>query len=92
MRPSSASGSAGSTGVVAIRPKVFAALIDFGFSVRGLDRIWAQTMTVNQRSRRVMEACGMTQVRTFRMDWPEVIDGTEYGDVECEIRRSPPVA
>ncbi len=63
------------------------AVIEFGFDRLGLDRIWAQTMTVNDRSRRVMEACGMTFVRTFHLDWPETIAGTEHGDVEYEIRR-----
>ena len=61
------------------------ALIDLGFAERGLDRIWAQTMTVNVQSRRVMEACGMTYVRTFHMEWAETIEGTEQGDVEYEI-------
>jgi RimJ/RimL family protein N-acetyltransferase len=63
------------------------ALIDYGFREQKLDRIWAQTMTVNVNSRRVMEACGMRHVRTFHFDWGEVIDGSEEGDVEYELLR-----
>ncbi len=63
------------------------AVIDFGFERWGLRRIWAQTMTVNTPSRRVMEACGLRYVRTFHLDWPDPIEGTEQGDVEYEILR-----
>ncbi len=49
------------------------------------DRIWAQTMTVNAPSRRVMEKLGMVFVRTFFGDWGEVIPGSELGDVEYEL-------
>lgn len=45
------------------------------------------SMTVNTASRRVMEKCGMTLVRIFSMDWPEVIEGSEHGDVEYAIAR-----
>ena len=59
------------------------------FADAGVDRVWAQTMTVNTASRRVMERCGLTFVRTFFETWPgEPIDGSEHGDVEYEIRRS----
>lgn len=64
------------------------ALIEYGFATQGLNRIWAQTMTVNARSRRVMESCGMTYVRTFHIDGLEVIEGSERGDVEYEIVRT----
>jgi RimJ/RimL family protein N-acetyltransferase len=64
------------------------ALIDAAFSSHGTDRITAQTMTVNTRSRRVMERCGLHYVRTFFLDWPEPIEGTEEGDVEYELLKS----
>jgi len=60
-------------------------LIERGFTNQRLHRIWGQTMTVNTASRRVMEAVGMQYVRTFHIDWPEVIEGSEQGDVEYEI-------
>jgi RimJ/RimL family protein N-acetyltransferase len=63
------------------------ALIRHGFTRLGLTRIVANTMTVNTASRRVMEKCGMTYLRTYHMPWPETIDGTELGDVEYELTR-----
>ncbi len=64
------------------------AMLTLAFVELGASRVWGQTMTVNAASRRVMERCGLQYVRTFRLDWPEVIEGTEHGDVEYEIRRS----
>lgn len=64
------------------------AIIDHGFGDLGLERIWAQTMTVNNRSRRVMERCGLRYVRTFHLEWDEPIEGTELGDVEYELLRA----
>jgi RimJ/RimL family protein N-acetyltransferase len=45
-------------------------------------------MTVNARSRRVMERCGLRYVRTFHLEWPEPIEGTEEGDVEYELTKA----
>jgi RimJ/RimL family protein N-acetyltransferase len=61
------------------------ALVAKGFTELDSHRIWAQTMTVNTASRRVLERCGLRYVRTFHLDWPEPIEGTELGDVEYEI-------
>jgi len=63
------------------------ALIDHAFEHLGARRVWAETMTVNTASRRVMEKAGMRLVRTFHADWPVRIDGDELGDVEYEITR-----
>ena len=60
-------------------------LIAYAFDVLGVQRVWAQTMAVNTRSRQVMERCGMTYVRTFHLEWDEPIEGTELGDVEYEV-------
>ncbi|MEV4223122.1 GNAT family N-acetyltransferase [Nonomuraea sp. NPDC049725] len=62
------------------------ALIDRAFSL-GARRVYAETMTVNRGSRRVMEKCGLRFVRTFFQDWPDVIDGSDQGEVEYEITR-----
>jgi RimJ/RimL family protein N-acetyltransferase len=64
------------------------ALIDAAFTAVDTRRVWAQTMTVNLASRAVMERCGMRFVRTFHLEWPEPIEGTEHGDVEYELTRS----
>lgn len=61
------------------------ALIDLAFRSRGARRVFAQTMAVNVRSRRVMERCGMRFVRTFHLQWDDPIPGTEEGEVEYEI-------
>jgi SAM-dependent methyltransferase len=42
---------------------------------------------VNERSRRVMERCGLRYVRTFHLAWDDPIEGTEHGEVEYELRR-----
>jgi RimJ/RimL family protein N-acetyltransferase len=65
------------------------AVIRTAFADASVDRVWAQTMTVNAASRRVMERCGLTFVRTFFDEWPGgPINGSEHGDVEYELRRS----
>jgi RimJ/RimL family protein N-acetyltransferase len=63
------------------------ALIGAAFEVLGAERVWAETMAVNTRSRAVMERCGMRYVRTFHLEWDEPIEGTEEGDVEYEVLR-----
>jgi RimJ/RimL family protein N-acetyltransferase len=61
------------------------ALIALAFTELGARRVWAHTMTVNSASRRVLERCGLRYVRTFHLEWPEPIEGTELGDVEYEL-------
>jgi RimJ/RimL family protein N-acetyltransferase len=63
------------------------AMLDAAFEHLDARRVWAQTMTVNTASRAVMERCGMRYVRTFHLEWPEPIEGTEHGDVEYELTR-----
>lgn len=64
------------------------ALLATAFTQLATERVWAQTMAVNTASRRVMEHCGMHYVRTFHLDWPERIEGTELGDVEYELTKA----
>ena len=64
------------------------ALIRKGFTELGVQRVTANTMTVNARSRRVMEKAGLRYVRTFFEEWPETIEGSELGDVEYALTRS----
>lgn len=63
------------------------AFIDKAFAELGARRVFAQTMSVNHGSRRVMEKCGLRFVRTFFQDWPDVIDGSDQGEVEYELLR-----
>lgn len=64
------------------------ALIDKGFGEFGAQRVVAQTMVVNVASRRVIEKVGLRPVRTFFMEWPHYIEGSEHGDIEYAITRS----
>jgi RimJ/RimL family protein N-acetyltransferase len=64
------------------------ALIDKGFTQFGVERVTANTMTVNRASRRVMEKSGLSFLRNYTGDWPEVIPGSEHGEVEYELTRA----
>lgn len=64
------------------------ALIHKGFTDLGVDRVTANTMAVNTRSRRVLEKVGLSFVRNFTGDWPEAIEGSEHGDVEYHLTRA----
>jgi RimJ/RimL family protein N-acetyltransferase len=63
------------------------ALIDRGFTDLGVERVFAHTMTVNAASRRVLEKCGLTLVRTFSYEWPFEIEGAEHGEVEYALTK-----
>lgn len=64
------------------------ALIDKGFTELGVQRVTANTMTVNTASRRVMAKVGLSFARSFTGDWPEPIPGSEHGEVEYELTRA----
>lgn len=63
-------------------------MIRKGFTDLGVERVTANTMAVNVGSRRVMEKAGLTFLRSFTGDWPEVIEGSEHGEVEYELTRT----
>jgi RimJ/RimL family protein N-acetyltransferase len=62
-------------------------LINMGFTELGIERVFGHTMTVNAASRRVMEKCGLTLVRTTLYEGPEVIEGSEHGEVEYAVTK-----
>jgi len=64
------------------------ALIRKGFTELGVQRVVASTMTVNLASRRVMEKAGLQFVRVFHQEWPDTIEGEEFGDVEYALERT----
>ncbi|MFJ9769690.1 GNAT family N-acetyltransferase [Kitasatospora sp. NPDC101157] len=64
------------------------ALIDKGFTDLGVERVTANTMAVNSRSRRVMEKSGLSFLRNFTGDWPDAIPGSEHGEVEYQLTRA----
>jgi RimJ/RimL family protein N-acetyltransferase len=63
------------------------ALLQHGFAELGLQRIFAETMAVNERSRATMRRVGLRYVRTFHLDYPDPIPGAELGEVEYAITR-----
>lgn len=63
------------------------ALVDRAFADLGARRVFATTMAVNLASRRVMEKAGLSFVRAFTQDWPDVVEGAEFGDVEYALTR-----
>ncbi len=65
------------------------ALIRKGFTELGVERVVADTMTVNAASRRVMEKAGLMYVRTFHQEWPGGdVEGSEHGDVEYALTKA----
>ncbi|HEX9064300.1 MAG TPA: GNAT family N-acetyltransferase [Streptosporangiaceae bacterium] len=63
------------------------ALIGKAFTEHDIDRIVAETLAVNLPSRRVLDKCGLTHVRTFDRPLPYPIEGSEHGVVEYELTR-----
>ncbi|MEV0806943.1 GNAT family N-acetyltransferase [Micromonospora sp. NPDC050200] len=70
------------------------ALLRHAFDTVGVRRVWAETMTVNTRSRQVLAKAGLRYVRTFHLHFDDPVPGTEHGEVEYELLRSewPPSA
>jgi len=62
-------------------------LVRYAFDDLALDRIIAQTMTINARSRAAIERIGLTYVRTFRTSMTGPVEGVHEGEVEYEITR-----
>jgi RimJ/RimL family protein N-acetyltransferase len=62
-------------------------LVRYGFDDVGLDRIIAQTLSVNINSRAVMERVGFNYMRTFPTSVTARVDGLEHGEVEYEMTR-----
>jgi RimJ/RimL family protein N-acetyltransferase len=63
------------------------ALISMGFTGLGVERVFAHTMTVNTASRRVLEKCGLTLVRTTPYESGDAIEGAERGEVEYALTK-----
>jgi RimJ/RimL family protein N-acetyltransferase len=64
------------------------ALIHKGFTELGVERVVAETLTVNAGSRRVLEKAGLTLVRTFHRDGLDAVEGSEHGVVEYALIRA----
>jgi RimJ/RimL family protein N-acetyltransferase len=62
-----------------------ARLLQHGFETVRLQRIWAETMAVNARSRAVLQRLGLRHVRTEVRRWDEPLPGAELGEVVYEL-------
>lgn len=60
------------------------ALVEYGFTERGLRRIFAETMAVNDRSRRIMEKLGMRLAYLYHPPYAP-IEGSEHGEVRYTL-------
>ncbi len=65
-------------------------LIRYGFSEVGLNRIFAQTLSVNVASRATMQSAGLRFARAFMSGerYPDPLPGEEDGEVEYDLTRS----
>jgi RimJ/RimL family protein N-acetyltransferase len=63
------------------------ALIDHGFTRCGLTRIFADTMAVNSRSRRVMDKVGLRYAYTYVPPFAP-IEGSEHGEVRYVLEHA----
>ena len=63
------------------------ALLTHAFESLGAQRVWAETMAVNTRSRAVMERLGMRHTGTEVRHWEDPIPGWEQGEVVYELSR-----
>ncbi|MEI8406212.1 MULTISPECIES: GNAT family N-acetyltransferase [unclassified Kribbella] len=63
------------------------ALTDKAFGELGMQRVVADTMAVNHRSRAVMRRSGLRFVRIFHQHFDDPLPGTEFGEVEYAVDR-----
>jgi RimJ/RimL family protein N-acetyltransferase len=63
------------------------ALIEAAFDFLGFDRVRAETMAVNQASRRVLEKAGLRYTETVFPTRAPPIPGAELGEVVYELRK-----
>ena len=63
------------------------ALIAKAFSELGMERVVADTMAVNHRSRAVMRRSGLRFARLYHEHFEDPLPGTEFGEVEYAIDR-----
>jgi len=64
------------------------ALLAHAFGTVGLERVWAETMAVNARSRHVMSKLGLEHIRTYVGEFDDPLPGTDEGEVVYEISRA----
>lgn len=63
------------------------ALIEKAFTELGMERVVADTMAVNHRSRAVMRRSGLRFARLYHEHFDDPLPGTEFGEVEYALDR-----
>jgi RimJ/RimL family protein N-acetyltransferase len=63
------------------------ALIEKAFTELGMERVVADTMAVNHRSRAVMRRSGLRFARVYHEYFEDPLPGTEFGEVEYALDR-----
>jgi RimJ/RimL family protein N-acetyltransferase len=63
------------------------ALVDRAFTDHDIERVVAETMAANLGSRRVLEKCGLTHIRTYIDDDFPALDGADPEIVEYQLTR-----
>lgn len=63
------------------------ALLAHAFGQPRVDPVFAQTMSINVASRRVVAEMGMRHIRTIHQQCDDLRPGIEFGDVEYEMTR-----
>ncbi|HUB40198.1 MAG TPA: GNAT family N-acetyltransferase [Streptosporangiaceae bacterium] len=63
------------------------ALINMGFTDLGVQRVYGHAMAVNAASRHVLEKCGLRLVHTTPYEGPDLIEGSEHGEVEYALTK-----
>ncbi|MFI5734595.1 GNAT family N-acetyltransferase [Kribbella sp. NPDC051587] len=62
-------------------------LIAYAFTEIKVERVVADTMAVNHRSRAVMRRSGLRFVRLWHEEFEDPLPGTEFGEVEYALER-----
>lgn len=64
------------------------ALIAYAFTELGMERVEADTMAVNHRSRAVMRRLGLRFEKVFHVQFDDPLPGTEFGEVLYSVDRA----
>ncbi|NUR99296.1 MAG: GNAT family N-acetyltransferase [Kribbellaceae bacterium] len=64
------------------------ALIAHAFTALGMERVEADTMAVNHRSRAVMRRAGLRFEKVFHVHFDDPLPGTEFGEVLYSVDRA----
>ncbi len=63
-------------------------LVDYAFAHPEVRRVFAETMAVNLRSRRVLEKVGLSYARSVHRYFDNPLPGSDLGEVEYELLRA----